>query len=282
MNMSDRDKKLILLMLIICVIVLPYVFYAKDTRQDTEIQKATNESLRERLAQLEEMNQNRDFYLAEIDRYHEERDKIIASYPADIKPENFTMFLLNTERSSFKKDEESGVMYREFPFLFNSVAFGANDEFQISAEGAEETYWGVTNSSTVSFGTGTTLVLYEGEDHYEPYNNSYATMKYLLQYLLDYEDPMTYSQLSMQVEEGLITGSMTINQYAVKGEDRVLPDVEIDPDLDLNDLRGNEEDGIFGPLLLEPLEDRVDEEVEITNPEEISAENAEPEAPAAN
>ena len=56
MNMSDRDKKLILLMLVICVIVLPYVFYAKDTRQDTEIQKATNESLRERLAQLEEMN----------------------------------------------------------------------------------------------------------------------------------------------------------------------------------------------------------------------------------
>ncbi len=53
MSMTDRDKKIVVILLIIAVIALPYVFYTKDTRADTETQKAVNVDLQARLEQLQ-------------------------------------------------------------------------------------------------------------------------------------------------------------------------------------------------------------------------------------
>ena len=262
MQMTDRDKKIIIILLIVAVVVLPYVLYSKDTRSDTESIKAETESLRARLAELEEMEQHREEWEQAVKDYHDKRDKIIASYPADIKPENLTMFLLNMERSSKKADDrfDDDFDYREYPFVFNSVAFGTNQVRQISAEGAEEVYEGITNSSNLSFTTynyGLVGFDEDGNMVEQEINNSYATMKYILKYLKEYKDPMVYNAVSLQADSSTrsVTGSITLTQYAVSGEGRTLPNVVVDPDLDNIELRGNEDDGIFGKLLQEEEEE---------------------------
>ncbi|MBR6156597.1 MAG: hypothetical protein IKQ27_06530, partial [Lachnospiraceae bacterium] len=78
-NLSDRDTKLILGMLIICIIVLPYIFYSKDTKPDTEIQQAKNVQLQQRYDELQRMNEHREEYIAETKRLDAKRDEIIAS-----------------------------------------------------------------------------------------------------------------------------------------------------------------------------------------------------------
>lgn len=229
--MSDRDKKIILVLMIIAVIALPYSFVIKDKRVETEAIKAETIELQNRLAELQEMDKQRDFYITETDRLNKERDKIIAMFPADIRPENYTMFLLNTEYSSAKVDE-NGEMVWEYPIRFDTVSYSDNIETPISNEDADTGYIALTNTSGLTY-----FCYYDG-------------FKYLLDYLMEYEDPMIYSTITAKFdsETGIVSGEIGLTQYAVSGGDRTLAPVVIKPNLDTEELRGNEEVGIFGPV----------------------------------
>ena len=260
-NLSDRDAKIIMILLIVAVIAFPYVFYSKNTREDTEIQKARNVQLEERYAQLQEMNQNRQFYLDETARLDKERDLLIASFPADIRPENYTMFLLNMEYNSklnavekmleIEEDETlqhpgmEGIEGNTLVYV-DTVGYPENDKVPISEEGAEDYIEGVVNRSPITF-----FCYYDG-------------MKYILDYILNYEDPMIYKQVSLSYDPatGVVTGTMSLEQYAISGHNRELPPAEIWPDLDEYEIRGNEEVGIFGGLEESVLKARIQREAE--------------------
>ena len=249
--MKDNEKKALLFVGIVSVIALPYFFYSKQAKIDTETIKAENDALQTRYDQLLEMNQNREFYLSEIDRYNKERDEIIAEFPSDIDQAKYTMFLLNTEFSSINKNEETGEYEWVYPFRFDSVAYGTNEVTEISSEEAETGYVALTNTSALTYRT-----YYDG-------------MKYMLEYLMEYEDPMIYRGFTaeMNKENGVISGTIMLAQYAVQGGDRPFTPVSFesnfngykysfdideyglpDSDFPLFDLRGNEEVGIFGPF----------------------------------
>ena len=165
--MKDNEKKALLFVGIVSVIALPYFFYSKQAKIDTETIKAENDALQTRYDQLLEMNQNREFYLSEIERYNKERDEIIALYPSYIDQAKYTMFLLNTEYSSVTKNEETGEYEWVYPFRFDSVGYGANMETPISGEEAETEYVALTNVSTLTYRT-----YYDG-------------FKYMLEYLME-------------------------------------------------------------------------------------------------
>lgn len=266
-NLSDRDAKIIMLLLIFAVIALPYVFYTKDTREDTEIQKAKNVQLEERYAQLQEMNQYRDWYLAETE-LDKARNALIETFPADIRSENYTMFLLNMEYNSsllaldkMAEIEENEELQRpgmegidgNSVIYVDSVAYGTKDYIPISEEGATEELNGIVNTSTLTF-----FCYYDG-------------LKYLMKYLNGYyeeteddampdRDPLIYKTFvaAYDANTGVITGSITLDQYAIEGLERELPAAEIWPDLDEFENRGNVEDGVFGPLDPQALAERIE------------------------
>jgi hypothetical protein len=267
-NLSDRDAKIIMLLLIVAVVALPYVFYTKDTREDIEVQKAKNVQLEERYNQLLEMNKYRDWYIKETERLDNARNELIYSFPADVRSENYTMFLLNMEYNSqllaldnmlkIEEDEElqrpgmTGIDGNTTIYI-DSVAYGANDIIPISEEGASETLQGIVNTSVLTY-----FCYYDG-------------MKYLTKYLNGYyeetkddampdREPMIFKSLDMSFdpETGVIKGSITMQQYAISGLGRELPAAEIWPDLDEYENRGNVEDGIFGPLDPEVIQSRIE------------------------
>lgn len=258
-TISDRDKTIIIFLLIVMIVALPYFFYIKDAKVETETIWNNVALLQERYDQLNEMNQNRDFYEAEIVRLNEERDKIIAGFPADIDSAKYTMFLLQTEYSSdYILNEETGEYEREYPIVFSEVSFAPNIETAISSEETDTGYVALTNASTVT------------------YSCYYGGLKYLLEYLMDYEDPMIYSTIEMVYDDatGIISGSMLLSQYAISGPDREFTPADftievggnpVNLDLDFNEIRGNEEveSGIFGPIVREAVE-----EEEVVVPEE--------------
>ena len=249
-NLSDRDTKLILGMLIICVILLPYLFYSKDTREQTEIEKAKNIQLQERLSQLQAMNEHRDEYIAETKRLDAKRDEIIASFPADIIPENTTMFLHNMEQDSLilrddnmDKIAEDGLpegmdlsmlgLYGNTIVWFDSVGYGINDILPISEEDTEDSIKGVVNMTSLTF-----ECFYDG-------------LKYMLKEMLDNSDPMIYRSLAVEYDEETtqLTGSMSLEQYAIMGPGRSIEQQQTTPDNYGHEIiRGNLPYGIFGAM----------------------------------
>ncbi len=258
MNLTDRDRKTILLLLIIAVIALPYTFYIQDTREDTEKVNAEITTLNETYNRLSQMNEKRDFYISETQRYKDETLKLIAMFPADVKPENYTMFLLNTEYSSDKipveveeGEEDYGLYKLEFPIRFNSYSYGTNEEFALADDEVQLDYTALTNKAGVSFFC------------------EYDAMKYMLKYLMDYKDPMIYStfKCEMDQETGVLKGEMILEQFAIAGSDRKLDDVVIDPDVDKLKMRGvdldeTNEHGIFGTTVKPGTEEEEEEEGE--------------------
>ncbi|MBR5421332.1 MAG: hypothetical protein IK115_09315 [Lachnospiraceae bacterium] len=263
---------MILLLLIVAVIALPYVFYSQKTRADTETQKGVNVELQARLEQLQEMNKNRDFYIAETERMQKERDELITSFPGGIDQENYTMFLHYMEYNSMIKAEENFAKFKEeraelkkkieedpdyipaedeakYPrfgyegidgntiFLIGKVDYGGNEEIAISDEEVEDGLVGLINDSSIEFAT------------------YYSGMKYFLHYILEYEDPMIYRVLTMEFDpdSGNIKGVASIEQYAIGGQGRTLEPEPVWKDIDDEGLRGVMEEGIYGPLSYDTL-----------------------------
>lgn len=224
-SISDRDKKLLLILLIAAVIFCPYYFIIKGKNASTEELKADNITKQERYDYLVELNAHRDEYIKETEKYEKDTKKIVDKYPADVKPENFAQYLLNIEmyEASLEQPNE---------FIFYTIAFGDN---AISAVGSDEVttgYSAITNESVVG------------------YTCFYPGVKDVLAYLADYKDPMTYRGFtcSFDAETGQLKGELIIDQYAIQGGDKEeLPKVKINPNLDEWELRGNPDaESIFG------------------------------------
>ena len=249
-NLSDRDTKLILGMLIACIIILPYVFYSKDAKADTEIQQAKNVQLQQRYDELQRMNEHREEYIAETKRLDEKRDAIIASFPADVREDKTTMILHNMEQDSIilrdkNMDEigEEGLpegmdlamygIYGNTLLWFDSTGYGKNDIIPISEEDTPESIKGVVNMSALTF-----QCFYDG-------------LKWMLQEVMDEEDPMIYRTVQVEYDAsiGQFAGSMALEQYAIQGPGRELGAVQITPDNYGHEIeRSNLPYGIFGGL----------------------------------
>ena len=255
-RLSDRDASIIMVLLVIAIVALPYVFYIKDAKVDTEALKQEYVTLEARYNELQEMDKHRDEFLKRTKELNDETEAIVAYYPADIRQENYTQFLLNTElnhditTANFDKDTRR-VTWDEGSqiVLFDTVSFSDNDEVPIQSEEVMTPYISVINESTVTYVT------------------YYVGMKNLLSYFIEQNDsPMCYRKFSADYDPdtGVVTGEFVIEQYAIKNTedpDRVLAPVNIFPDLDAYDIRGMAYDygtngidgnnGVFGPLVLE-------------------------------
>ena len=249
MNMTDRDKKIVIVLLIVAVIALPYVFYTKDTRADTETQKAVNVDLQARLEQLQEMNKDRAFYEAETKRMREERDALIASFPADVQQENYTMWLYYLEKAAYEQAQENMIKLAEDEddetprfgydgidgntlFLISSVGYGDNELQYISDENSTDPLTGIINESSLVFAS-----YYEG-------------FRFFLDYVLDADMPIIYRSVSVEydADSGQLEGEVLMEQYAISGQGRTLAPVPVEPDFTALELRGIQEFGLFGPL----------------------------------
>lgn len=251
LGLSDRDSKIILVLLIVAVIVLPYVLYTKGLREETEVIKGENVELQARLEELQEMNKNRDFYIAETKRMQKERDELIASFPAEINQENYTMFMQYLEVNSIIKAEENMLALKEdeedeehetpkfgydgiegnTTFLIGSVGYNDNEYIPIGDEVNASEYTGIVNDSTLAF-----KCYYDG-------------FRYMLDYVLNYQDPMIYKMLEVKYDPdtGELEGEMLVEQWAISGNGRKLDPVPVWQDIDELDMRGLELN-LFGPL----------------------------------
>jgi hypothetical protein len=185
MKLSDRDKKLILGILLIAIIVLPIFLFIRpkiDAIKGLDTELVT---LNERYNYLKDLDSKRPFYESEIARLNEERKDLVKGFAKGILQENTIMFLRDAELS--------------FPINMSAESFG---EYNTTVVDDELT--ALTTTTGVS------------------YSCEYAQIKDFLNYIFTYSDKMTIPAITMKYDAGNISGSFDISEFAfINDEEQV-------------------------------------------------------------
>lgn len=202
MKISDRDKKIIVIIFIALVVALPYLLIIKPTNEKIVGVEGEIAKLQTRYDELKVMEEQRGFYEAEIVRMNKESDDIIASYAPGIRQENTIMFLRGLELN--------------IPVSMSTLSFSGNAVTPVLAGTTDEN--GNTTGAVNAIKTQTAV----------GYVCDYINIKDFLAYILANEEVnnerMVVSSIDIGYDSavGKVSGSFVLDQFAVTGDGREL------------------------------------------------------------
>lgn len=142
MKISERDKKLLLMFAGIVLLALSYFLVYTPQMDEADSIEAENTVLRNRLNELMEMEENRDFYEEEIRRMDAEISNYCQTFPADIREEDGILLAGSMEKKIDMRISNAGLGKKEFiASLDGSVESAPEVEKRqnLSAKGAQKT-----------------------------------------------------------------------------------------------------------------------------------------------
>ncbi len=205
MKISDRDKKLILFVLLVAIIALPIFLFINPRRKATAELEEELVGLNERYEYLKDLTSKQETYEKEIERLNAERDELIKGFAGGVLVENTIMFLRETEILNNKDFRATLIAFSEdeiTPVTDSSVDANGNYVEGLTA---------IKSSVTV--------------DYCGQYNNIVE----FLNYIFNQEDKMVISAFSMELDEStnLIVGTFILDQYAISGNGKEVEQKEI-------------------------------------------------------
>ena len=114
MNISMRDKKLLLMFSGVAVFGLGWFFGYRPQMEEAANIEAANKPLEERLSNLLELAGNRDFYISETESAQNKINEYVAKFPSDVKEENGIVLAQNIENSLGMQISNVGIATKEF------------------------------------------------------------------------------------------------------------------------------------------------------------------------
>lgn len=195
MKISDRDKKLILFVLLVAVIALPIFLFIRPRNEKIKELDAQLVSINERYNYLKELSDKQPEYEAKIAELNAERDQIIDDFPGGVLFENTVMFLRATEKHF---DEN---------FRALTMSFAMDEEETITDAKVNSNGEYVEGLTAIK---ATTTIAYCGE---------YNEIKEFINYIFNQKDTMILSYMSMDLdtETNMIKGTFVLDQYAISG-----------------------------------------------------------------
>lgn len=239
MNISMRDKKILLMFLGVGVFAAGYFLGYRPQMEEAESIQASNLPLQERLDDLLKLAENRDFYIEETNSIQEQIAQYSSEFPADIKQEDGIVLSLNMEDSLDMQISNVGLGTREFvasldgsteediinmPDETLSEQANAKTEAQIDEiEGTDvrgDKERQIASDAEVENMNSTTSVpvLYRTQDSMQ-FTGSYTSLKDMVEYLSDQSGRMTLDNVNASFDSttGKLTGSITVNLFSMAG-----------------------------------------------------------------
>lgn len=219
MNLSDRDKKLLLVLLILVIVCVPYFFVIQPMLEKQETLEKEISTLRSEVSYQESLALRKAEYEQEAADYALAEEELIAQFPSELSQDASIMFINETEK--------------KIPISLYQVTFGDDVAAQVTSEAEEEAIADVEeamgettqtqviedNTNTTGLGGGLTGISTQTRFVYDA---GYEEFKDFLKYILDYHDRMVITELDAQFssELDLLNGNFTLTQYALSGRDR--------------------------------------------------------------
>lgn len=97
MNLSMRDKKILLMFIGILVFFLGWFFGYRPQMEIASQIEESNGPLEERLQELLDLAANKDFYVSETASIQEKINEYTTKFPADVRPEDGIVLARNME-----------------------------------------------------------------------------------------------------------------------------------------------------------------------------------------
>ena len=239
MNISMRDKKILLMFFGVGIFAAGYFFGYRPQMAEAESIQASNAPLQERLNDLLKLAENKDFYLEETDSINAKIDEYTSEFPADVRSEDGIVLSQNMEESLDMSISNVGIGTREFVAALDgstedplvdmpdeTLSEQANDKTQsqideiegTDVQGQKELQNASDDEVENAASQLTTPVLYRTQDSMQ-FTGTYASLKDMVDYLADQSGRMTLDNVNASFDSstGNLTGSITVNLFAMAG-----------------------------------------------------------------
>lgn len=215
MKISDRDVKILYVLLSVAIIVCAYIFgFRKLTAANDKLDEEIS-VLKTRHTTLRTMEKNAKKYSDDTVVYNDNYDKIIAKFDTGYSQEYSILFVKELEDKVDTWLSQAGLAQTENVYTFGQVK---------STNPSSETGSSVYSSDYKGYKTALTLT----------YQTSYDNFKNLIEYINNYKYKCTIDSMSMSynAESDVVSGSIVVSQYAITGKDRKFDNVNINGILD--------------------------------------------------
>lgn len=214
-TISARDKKLLLYVAGIGVLLLVFFLVFRPTREKTQTLKDENIQLANQVAELTALDQNKEEYQAQTASMNEEIVDNLKHFPVAVKEEDSIMYAVELESHN--------------DMVINSIAISPEELLYTSSipstsPAVKEAPEGVTDVA---------LNLYNTNSVYS-FTSSYEGFKENLAIIMKDTDKKNVNALSLayDAESGMLIGTMSVNAFAVDGtgaayEEPKIPDMKI-------------------------------------------------------
>lgn len=219
MKLSERDKKLLLILVIVIIVCVPYFFVIQPLMDKVDNLGKEISDLNAQVKYREELVLMEEEYGKAAEQMAAMETELLSKFPSDLPQEASILFIHNTEQM--------------IPISLYQVAFGDDVAAQVTSAAEEQAIEDVEaetgdttqteviedNTQTTSLGLGLTGIQTQTRFAYDA---GYEEFKDFLKYIADYHDRMVITELeaSYSGEMNLVSGNLTLSQYALKGEGR--------------------------------------------------------------
>lgn len=222
MEISARDKKLLVYLIAISIIAGSYFFVAKPLLDKQAILNEEISELQQKVTHYTDIYNNMDNYESQIaeaqTKYNETCNKLFGGLNQD----NTIMMVKDLENAT-------DVWIARLSFTEEDVVFGeeiadANAEGTETTEGSETTEGAETAEAAVADGSEAAPASMQGvrQDLNIDYAASYDNFKRFIEYIENHDERLFISSINAtySVDSGLVGGSMVLSQYAILGTDK--------------------------------------------------------------
>lgn len=230
MNISMRDKKILLMFLGVGVFAAGYFFGYRPQMEEAQSIQASTEPLKTRLDDLLKLAADRDFYLKETEDINAKVSEYTSAFPADIRPEDGIVLSMNMENSLDMQISNVGLGTREFVASLDGSTEdpladlpdqtqSQLDEIEGTDVIGEKERQAASDAEVENLNNVfTSPVLYRTQDTMQ-FTGTYASLKDMVDYLADQTGRMTLDNVNASFDSltGNLSGSITVNLFFMAG-----------------------------------------------------------------
>ena len=198
MKITERDKKLLIVLLMLVILAVPILFVVNPLQNKNAVLDQEISSLQSRYDYLVSLESQQEYFQNETVYYNQENASVLQSFPADIAQEASILFLNRAESL--------------IPVSLYQTNFSATDVYLVDASATEHNEGSLIAKSTVTRFS---------------YETSYEGYKKLVEYLNTNLERMVVTAINANYAKSadVVSGEFSLTQYAVSGPGREMGEI---------------------------------------------------------
>lgn len=228
MKVKKSEINILIMLIGILLAVLSYfVVYSKFTEKK-DILAAENATLQSEVDALQELADNKQFYIDETNRMDNEIQDILSAFPGEVRAEDDVMYTAGLEVMLPDTIWVNGLTIKDTEMVHIAMSSPEQQE-PVNDAVVEDTGDGTTDDAIVpSNGLRDTVFLYSSPFKIE-YKITYRSFKEVVQMILQSDERMSIDEIniSYDAETGCLAGSLEATVYTVTGTDYIYNELDI-------------------------------------------------------